>query len=598
MDDLYRDPSLIEGFFEEAHELLQDLEQCLLALEATPGDPEVLNRAFRSAHTIKGNSGMLGFEEITQFTHALEEVLDRLRKGRLASSRAMDTLLASVDVLKGLLASARGEGAPPKGRDQILTVMSSLSSLISSLGSSGSSALEEPHKPNEPHKPDNPSEEDGFGLFGQTGGPGDGELKPGVFRPEASVSGLPSPVSMDTGSIRVSLEKVDKLINLAGELAIANSMVVQLVSRFSLDKLPLLQQAVAEVERHARELQERIMGIRMLPIRNVFHRFPRLVRDLAGQLGKRITLVASGEETELDKLVIEKIVDPLTHLVRNAVDHGIEPPDVRLKQGKPEQGTIQLHAYQQGGSIFIEVADDGRGLDRDRILRKGIEAGLVTADEALSDDRVFSLIFEPGFSTAEQVTETSGRGVGMDVVKRNIEALGGSIAIQSQPGRGTRFTITLPMTLAILDGQLLQVGREVYILPLVNIVESLRPRIEEVRTVFGRGEVLRVRGEVVPILKLYEVFGVEPVTPDPTRGLLVIVESDRGKVALLVDELLEQQQVVIKSLEANFQKVPGVAGATILGDGRVALILDVPGLLARARMNGGQRRESDDGMVF
>jgi two-component system chemotaxis sensor kinase CheA len=390
----------------------------------------------------------------------------------------------------------------------------------------------------------------------------------------------------EASSIRVNTNKVDKLINLVGELVITQSMVAQLVAGFTPDRLSQLEEAVTQMDRHARELQERVMAIRMLPIRTVFSRFPRVVRDLAQMQGKHVLLETAGEDTELDKTVIEQIGDPLTHLVRNAIDHGIEPSDVRRQAGKPEAGRLTLKAYQQGGNIYIEIADDGKGLNRERIVAKAVQNGLVAPDQTLTDEEAFALIFRPGLSTAEKITEVSGRGVGMDVVKRNVETLGGSIAIQSQQGRGTTFTIKLPLTLAILDGQSLSVGNQVYILPLVSIIESVRPTRENLNSVFSAGEVITIRGQVLPMLRLHRLFGVETSIDDPTQGLVVIVEHDGRKAAVMVDELLGQQQVVIKSLETNFKKVEGLAGATILGDGRVALILDVPGIvrLATARV--------------
>jgi two-component system chemotaxis sensor kinase CheA len=386
----------------------------------------------------------------------------------------------------------------------------------------------------------------------------------------------------DAASIRVHTEKVDKLVNLVGEMVITQSMLAQIAARFSLTQLPRLTEAIAAMERHTRELQERVMAVRMQPIKTIFSRFHRLVRDLAGTLGKQIRLEVSGEETELDKTVIDRIGDPLTHLVRNSVDHGVESPDVRRAAGKPEQGVVRLHAFHQGGSIFIEVEDDGKGLDTARIQHKALENGLVKDGEALTDEQLYALIFRPGFSTAEQVTDVSGRGVGMDVVRRNILGLGGHVAITSALGTGTKFTITLPLTLAILDGLSVLVGDETYIIPLVHITESIRPKAAQVQTIVGNGEVVNVRGRVLPILRLHEVLGVVPRVLDPTESLLVLVENGREHVALLVDELVGQHQVVIKSLEANYQHVDGVSGATIMGDGRVALILDVPGLVQMA----------------
>ncbi|HEU5323290.1 MAG TPA: chemotaxis protein CheA, partial [Methylomirabilota bacterium] len=322
----------------------------------------------------------------------------------------------------------------------------------------------------------------------------------------------------------------------------------------------------------------------------IFSRFPRVVRDLAQAGGKDVVLEMRGEDTELDKSVIEQISDPLIHLVRNAVDHGIETPEARREAGKPETGRIALRAWQQGGNIYLEITDDGGGLDRERILAKAVEHGLLAAGDTPSDDEILALIFRPGFSTAERVSEVSGRGVGMDVVARNVEALGGSISIHSDHGRGTTFRVKLPLTLAILDGQALRVGEETYILPLLSVVESVRPLRGQLNHVLGGGETILIRDQVLSLIRIHRLFGVSAATEDPTEGLVVIVEHDGRRVALLVDELLDQQQVVIKSLEANFQRMEGMAGATILGDGRVALILDVPGLVALSRATPSDRR--------
>ncbi len=386
------------------------------------------------------------------------------------------------------------------------------------------------------------------------------------------------------GSIRVSIDKVDDLINMVGELVITQSMLSQIGGEyedFDLAAFEKLRDGLAQLERNTRELQESVMRIRMLPISFAFSRFPRMVRDLSQKLGKKIELRLSGEQTELDKTVMEKIGDPLVHLVRNSVDHGIEPPEDRRAAGKSETGVVHLNAYHQGGNIVIEIEDDGRGLDRDKILAKAVERGLVSEAEAaqMPDERVFDLIFEPGFSTADQVSDVSGRGVGMDVVKRNIRELGGTIEVTSRPGQGTTLTIRLPLTLAILDGQLVQVGDQTYILPLVSIIESLQVRPQHINAVAGRAEVYQVRDEFVPVVRLHQLFGLEPRSERLEDGLLVVVEGDGQQVGLFVDDLLGQQQVVIKSLESNFKPVEGVSGATILGDGTVALILDIAGLI-------------------
>jgi two-component system chemotaxis sensor kinase CheA len=387
--------------------------------------------------------------------------------------------------------------------------------------------------------------------------------------------------SGEGGSIRVSIEKIDELLNSVGELVITQSVLSQLAAPLEGRDADELRNALGQLERHMRSLQESVMRVRMLPISFVFNRFPRLVRDLGQRLGKKIELRMNGDTTELDKTVLEKIGDPLVHLVRNSIDHGIEMPDVRCEAGKSATGTIELNAYHKGGSVIVEVSDDGGGLKRERILAKARERGLVAADEELSEDRIFNLIFAPGFSTADVVSDVSGRGVGMDVVKRNINELGGHVQIFSTPGKGSMVRIRLPLTLAILDGQLARVGNEVYVVPIVGIVETIQVRKELVSTVAGRGELFRLREDYLPIVRLYDLFGIQPDHTDLLDGLLMIVEADGTRVGLFVDELMSQQQVVIKSLETNFRPVTGLAGATMLGDGRVALILDIPGVITR-----------------
>ena len=383
-------------------------------------------------------------------------------------------------------------------------------------------------------------------------------------------------------SIRVSIDKVDQLINLVGELVITQAMLAQTVSGFD----PILHEnlfnGMGQLERNSRNLQEAVMSIRMLPMSFVFSRFPRVVRDVASKLGKQVELKLVGEHTELDKGLIEKLSDPLTHLVRNSLDHGIELPEQRVAAGKPAKGSLTLQASQQGGNIVVEVIDDGAGLNRERILAKAHERGIAISPEA-PDHEVWPLIFAPGFSTAEKITDVSGRGVGMDVVKRNIEGMGGRVEIDSSPGTGTLIRIRLPLTLAILDGMYIGVGRQVFILPLNLIVESLQPQASEISTVAGQERVVHVRGEYLPLLCLHEIFKISPQTTDPTQGIVVIIELEGEKTALFVDQLLGQHQVVIKSLETNYRKVPGVSGATIMGDGRVALILDVPSLVQLGR---------------
>lgn len=403
----------------------------------------------------------------------------------------------------------------------------------------------------------------------------------------SSVRQASKPVAAAGGgdsSIRVSVEKVDQLINLVGELVITQAMLLQTSSQMQEAAPERLINGLAQLERNTRDLQEAVMSIRMMPISFVFSRFPRVVRDLSGKLGKQVELKTQGETTELDKSLIERITDPLTHLIRNSLDHGIESPEKRVAAGKSPTGTITLKAYHQGGNIVIEVGDDGAGLPRDKILKKARERGLPVSDQ-MSDQEVFNLIFEAGFSTAEQVTDVSGRGVGMDVVRRNIQSMGGRVEIDSMYGVGTRMTVRLPLTLAILDGMSVAVGDQIYILPLSYVLESMQPQRGEIKTLSNQGRVVQVRGEYLPVVVLHELFHLKSAWRDLTQGIMVVLDADGTRVALFVDALLGQHQVVIKSLEANYRKVPGISGATIMGDGHVALILDVSAIAAMARKN-------------
>ncbi|MED5441767.1 MAG: chemotaxis protein CheA [Pseudomonadota bacterium] len=402
------------------------------------------------------------------------------------------------------------------------------------------------------------------------------EKAPVIAEVEKSAKPAKAPKkAAESSSIRVSIDKVDSLINMVGELVITQSMLGQLGQDFDLSRLAKLQEGLSQLEQNTRELQESVMKIRMMPISFAFSRFPRLVRDLGGQLGKKVVLETIGEQTELDKTVMEKINDPLVHLVRNSMDHGLETTEQRIAAGKCEEGTITLNAYHQGGNIVIEVADDGAGLNEDRILKKAIEKGLVPENNSLTLEEIHNLIFLPGFSTAEAVSDISGRGVGMDVVRRNIQALNGSIEVKSQRNVGSTFIIRLPLTLAILDGQLVKVCEETYIFPLVSIVESIQIHRSSLNHVTGSQYVMQLRDEYIPIVRLDKIFGLRDEKDVVDEMMLVVVEGDNEKIGIVVDDLLGQQQVVIKSLEQNYQKVSGISGATILGDGTVALIIDI-----------------------
>ncbi|WCX95454.1 chemotaxis protein CheA [Pseudomonas aeruginosa] len=598
----------LQVFFEETEEHLATLELLLIGLDLDRPDSETLHGIFRAAHSIKGSSGMFGFDDITAVTHELETLLDRIRCGQMCLRPDMiSSFLETRDVLQRLL-DAHRSGHPDPGVPLLETVerlrgwlrAPEREAAEEGFGSFDEALAREtadddafglfdeaPGAPaaseafgffdDAPGSP--PAEERAFGLFG--GAPGSPAVPGAPAQAVAATArGAAAPARGDgeSGSIRVSVEKIDSLINLVGELVITQAMLGQLGEQLDPSRHERLQHALAQLEHNTRDLQESVMSIRMLPINFIFSRFPRLVRDTATRLGKQVELHLHGEHIELDKSVIEKLSDPLTHIVRNSIDHGIEPPAERLAAGKPASGTVKLAASHQGGSVVVEVSDDGRGLSRPRILAKARERNLPVHD-GMSDAEVWQLVFMPGFSTAETVTELSGRGVGMDVVKRNIGAMGGRIDIDSAPGMGTRIGIRLPLTLAILDGLIVAVEAVNYVIPLTYIVESLQARSDDVRGLGGEDNaMIRVRGEYLPLFSLHELLRIGGEAPPPEQGIVVILESEGRSFALQVDELVGQQQVVIKSLEQNFRRVKGIAGATIMGDGSVALILDVDAL--------------------
>jgi len=761
-----------EVFFDEAEELLAEAERLLLGIDIDNPDTEDLNAIFRAAHSIKGGAATFGFMDMTEITHVLENLLDKIRKHEMAlTSEHVDAFLAAKDVLKmeldghrhasdvdqeqvadvkmmlKSLSEAGGvvitptpgqasesvataplpeaaqvveskpvEATPVEApvetvagngltqfsivlptlsdkdianlKDElgllgdvtankqadgrftfILTTDSSQADIVSicsfildpkdlviTTNAQPAAAQAQPEQMVETAPKEDPGfgffdddepvvantnsqeqaqqnvvvqEEVGYGIFAEKGKEkqeeGYGFFAPFKPHPDAVQTQLigddtelteansgqvakavaevaqtktdaapttdttekrsqvrresdKAPASAETTSIRVGIEKVDQLINLVGELVITQAMIDQRVNMLDPVHHEALINSVSQLTRNTRDLQESVMSIRMMPMDFVFSRFPRMVRDLAGKLGKKVEFVTVGATTELDKGLIERIVDPLTHLVRNSVDHGVETPDKRRAAGKNEVGTLTLSAAHKGGSIVIEVTDDGAGLNRDKILAKAQSNGLAVS-ENMTDSEVFSLIFAPGFSTAEVVTDVSGRGVGMDVVKRNITAMGGVVEIRSALGFGTTISISLPLTLAILDGMSVSLGNSLYVVPLNLIVETLQPQAEDIKTVTGEGHMVHVRGEYLPIIALHKLFNQHTDIKDPTQGVLVLIEADGKKSALFVDRLVGQQQVVIKSLETNFKKVPGVSGATIMGDGSVALILDVPAII-------------------
>ncbi|MGK5030518.1 chemotaxis protein CheA [Janthinobacterium sp. MDT1-19] len=713
-------------FFDEAEELLAEKERLLLAVDIAAPDAEDLNAIFRTAHSIKGGASTFGLSDMSEVTHILESLLDRIRQGQMAlTAEHVDAFLAAKDILKmqldgHRLGSAVDQDAVANVRMMLQSFsqdvpvaaltpvapafhttekaavshaggqryrlelpkmeereVEALAAELGLLGDVAVSTLADARKLLEvtTHEslddilaicsfvlnPDDmvitqapplaPGEAEaaraaqekaqGYGFFDPLPGapaaqgamdPGYGFFQPlediraaagvqsdaeqgyGFFQPLAQIradaakagnagaAGGPAVASAATevepekkpakkegekagtesSSIRVSIEKVDQLINLVGELVITQAMIEQRAGALDPMLHEKLLDSVSHLTRNTRDLQEAVMSIRMMPMDFVFSRFPRMVRDLATKLGKKVDFITNGAATELDKGLIERIVDPLTHLVRNSIDHGVEMPAARVAAGKTEAGRLFLSASHQGGNIIIEVSDDGAGLNRERILAKAQQQGL-DVSETMSDADVWQLIFAPGFSTAEAVTDVSGRGVGMDVVKRNISAMGGAVDIRSAKGFGTTISISLPLTLAILDGMSIRVGDEVYILPLGFVIESLQPAVEDIKDIAGRGQVVKVRGEYLPLIPLYQMFDIVPRFTSPSEGICVILETEGRKAALFVDDLVGQQQVVVKNLESNYRKVVGISGATILGDGGVSLILDVAALIRSSR---------------
>lgn len=576
-------------FFEESQEHIDTMERLLMSMSIDNPDPEDLNCIFRAAHSIKGASGIFGFDALGQITHIMENLLDQVRKGqRPISNDLVDQFLGVIDCLRQVLDSYRNEQDidwPEVERTTSLLEALLGTPVASEAEDEGFGFFDEPVAAaddyegfgffDEPTTAQQQPEDEGWGLFdtAESAKTDAGTAAKAVSK-DASAAKKPA-ASSEAATIRVDVEKVDSLINLVGELVITQSMLKVLGDDVG-GSNTRLSSVLAELERHTREIQESVMSIRMMPVSFVFNRFPRVVRDLARKLDKQVELVLEGEHTELDKGLIEKLVDPLTHLVRNSIDHGIERPDVRKDLGKSETGTITISAAQRGGTIQICIDDDGAGLNRERILGKARENGLNVSDD-MADADVWDLIFQPGFSTAEVVTDVSGRGVGMDVVRRNIQQLGGRVNIASRALQGSTITITLPLTLAIVDGMGVMVGDQTFIIPLVSIIESMRPYPENIEQLAGSA-LLHVRDQFWPVLPLYQVMDAAPRYTSPADGIVVLIETSKRRYGLLVDELVGQQQVVIKSLEQHYKRVPGAAGATIMGDGSVALILDVESL--------------------
>ena len=597
------DSEMLQLFCAEAQDLLQDIEQGVLVLESNPTDSATINTVFRAFHTFKGNVGMMKLIVLQQLTHELESLLDAARRGTFRLGReSIDVILAGEDILKRYVEQMSAQlTAGPRSMKvpfPIPRVIADVHALLSRKLPAGQAAA--PMAPPAAPPPPPPAEPPmPASAAAPAVPPAPAAPPPAVPRPAppppppAAVDreadepkhAPPKPRAAAAGIVRVDTLKLDGLIDLVGELVIAQSMVVQSPEVREVASVHL-SRCLGQLRGITSDLQRTAMSLRMVPIRNTFQKMARLVRDLAVQQGKDIQLVLQGEDTELDRNIVEELGDPLVHMIRNSADHGIETQAERVAQGKPPAGTITLRAFHRGGFIVIEIQDDGRGLNPDRIRAKAVERGLLKPDEHLDDRDVFDLIFAPGFSTAETITDLSGRGVGMDVVRRNIERMRGKIEIESAVGRGTVFTISLPLTLAIIEGLLVGVGDQRYVIPTLSVRESFRPLPGMVTTVQGRGEMVSVRGRLTPVLRLSEHLNATARATDLTAGILVVIESGQDARCLFVDELIGKQEVVIKSLSDMFRQQTSFAGAAILGDGRVGLILDVNALVKLKPRNG------------
>ena len=567
--NLVEDLTLLREFHGESVELLQSIEQGVLVLEENPTDAPTIDSIFRAFHTFKGGAGFLHLDAMRDLAHDLESLFDEVRFSRLRiTSEIIDLILAGADALKRF---TREIGAQLQGANAGAPILVPTKQIIARV----KSALR-----GEPLPKAASVTEGGVNPVkaSQAAGVAFSPAAKSLPKVRQSPTGEPALLSPSSGFVKLDTAKLDNLVDLVGELVIAQSMVVQNPDVQIINSLQLVR-CLRQLGRITTELQRNAMSLRMVPIRAMFHKMNRLVRDLATQQQKQVQLLLEGEETELDRNIVEKLSDPLVHMIRNAIDHGLENSDDRVANGKPELGTIRLTAAHQRGGIVIRIQDDGKGLDRSRILAKAIDRGLVKADATLTESEIFSLIFQPGFSTAERVTDLSGRGVGMDVVRRNIENLRGKVEIQSRPGQGTTFTILLPLTLAIIDGLLVGVGGERYIIPTLSVRESFKPPPGTVKTIQGRGEVVSVRGRQTPLLRLGHYLGRTSRAVKPEDGIVVVVESGDSARGLLVDELLGKQEVVIKSLGHAFGQQNLLAGGAVLGDGWVGLILDVDTLV-------------------
>lgn len=558
-----KDAGFILDFITEAFEHIESAEAGLLNLGNQPDDKEVINQVFCGFHKIKGLAAFLNLTQICQLAHWAENLLDLASKNELTmTGNNIEIVFETIDMMKKLVIDLEHSTKTGKAASEQKCLPQLLAKLKESVENHNSAPSSNSLQTQEKDK----------------------ELdKVLAVKDEPEKQGVTTQAQASSGDekIKVSTARLDNLVNMVGELVVAQLMVSEEVNTTRASEHNLCRK-IAHQSKIIRDLQQLSMLIRMVPIGGVFQKMARLVRDLSRKSGKEISFITTGDETELDRTVVDKISDPLVHMLRNAIDHGIETPEERTKIGKDSKGQIELQAYHEAGNIVIEITDNGKGLNKERLLKKAIDKGIVSAEQELSKEEIYKLIFHPGLSTAQKVTSVSGRGVGMDVVKKSVESLHGRIDISSTPGKGCIFTIRMPLTLAIIDGQIIRVGNNRYIIPINSIDRSLKPTSEQLSSVQGRGEMAIVQGNLMPIIRLYRLFGIVPDTEDPTESLLVVVEDEDKKCCLLVDELLGQQQVVIKSLGDGLGKVKGVSGGAIMGDGKVSLILDIPNLIELA----------------
>ena len=580
-----QDPELLRDFIEEAKEHLSSIELNMLGLETNPEDLEAINAVFRPFHSIKGVAGFLNLLEIHHLSHEVENLLDSARSGQLAvTDSVIDIVLGATDILKGLLEELEKSGA---GRKETSPLVLSFIEKVKNFNGDPVVAGELPVRKVGTILVEHGVLEDGSVNDIVEKGKAEGRK----FGEAAIDEGAASPRDVskalreqrhtleNSASVRVDTHKLDNLVDMVGELVIAQSMVLQNPEILKINDQKLQKDSV-QLNRITAELQRISMSMRMVPIKNTFQKMIRLVRDLSKKSGKEVVLAMNGEETEIDRNMVEEIYEPLVHMIRNSVDHGIEMPDDRMEVGKDPAGRIVIAAEQKGGNIVIDIEDDGRGLDAKRIREKAIERGIIGAGDVVDEKAIFDLIFHPGFSTKDKVTEVSGRGVGMDVVKKCVERLRGKIEVVSQFGKGSSFHMKLPLTMAIIDGMIIQIGAERFIVPTIALKESLRPPKEAYFTVQGRGELVKVRDSLMPLVRLHDFFNEEPKCRDPWEGLLLVVSEGLNSYCLLADEIVGRQEVVIKSLGGMFRQLPGISGGAILGDGKVALIIDVKGIIS------------------